>query len=160
MQVAMHRFLCCLVVLALTGCGAVASIQRLPIPERTAPIPAEATRVVVLRKAQAIGSGRSVLVFSGQREVGRLAAGSHLMWDNPTGRRLLRVVFDRPKLDGGPLETYVDHKVPAGQIVYYEVAVQGPSGSTPGTPVVTRIEEAEGLRRMERSDPARFEREQ
>ncbi|MEM7309032.1 MAG: hypothetical protein AAF682_20280 [Planctomycetota bacterium] len=133
-------------------------MQRVDTPDLSSEVGPETIRVFVLRSEQATGGGRAVIVYDSHREIGRLGKGAHLAWDHPASRRLLRVVFDRPALDGGVLETLVDHNAEGGQTVYYEVALRGPLESAAGTPVVTRLDGVQGAELVERSAQAAFER--
>lgn len=74
----------------LAGCGP--SRQNLPVPDVTSAVPADQSRVVVGRKSNFLyGNGIKYAVKREGVDIGALAAGGFLAWDQPPGKTVLTV---------------------------------------------------------------------
>ncbi|MEM8711927.1 MAG: hypothetical protein AAGG01_13325 [Planctomycetota bacterium] len=127
------------------------------MPELSEAPSANVARIVVIREEQLLGGERGIVVYDGTRQIGTLGEGSYLAWDSVPGKRVLRLVFDRPEFDGGDLESIEAVSPPAGETTYFEVSLDLSAerkslNRSVGAPVIATIQEEEGRSRLERLD--------
>lgn len=151
-----------LLLFAAASCAGVSTVQRVPVADVAAAVPAERSRAVVFRRNQVPGREFAFVVYDGQREIGRLGAGRHLAWDHAPGRRILRVVAKRATLTGDPLDVLIDHKAEAGGTRYYEVRLalgddERPVGVSVAAPLADELDESEALRRLEGAEAPNYD---
>ncbi|MEO0650822.1 MAG: hypothetical protein AAFZ65_09090 [Planctomycetota bacterium] len=104
------------------GCAA-SSVQLRPHADLEAPVAADRSRIVIVRENQGIGRNLDITVIDGRTEIGSLACGDYLSWDHAPGRRLIELHVNRPKIDGGMLETLLDHETAPGETKVYAIHI-------------------------------------
>ncbi len=85
----MVRSLPLMLVLLCTSIGCASTVQYVPFPKRTEPMPPDTARIYVLRPAL-FGSAVPMGVYDGDVKVGETGPGGYLCWHRPAGEVTLR----------------------------------------------------------------------
>jgi hypothetical protein len=152
--------------LALLACAALAaacaasSKQLVPMPPQDVELShPELCRVYVFRSSQVMGSPRTLQVFDGETEIGKLAGDEYLCWERPAGRSLQRVYYDGPRLTAGEREQLLDLQAAPGSVHYFGISLRRTSeqkahGGTIGSPRLESLSADEGRELLKQTKPA------
>jgi hypothetical protein len=128
------------------------SKQKVPMPNLEEAISDDAkSRVYVFRSGQVYGWLQDLTVYEGEQKIGVLVPGNFFCWETTPGRKIIRVVADRPEFDSAWREGIFDLQAAGGDVHHVGVRFR----QTDGKPQLSEWEDAEGDKRVAELEPAK-----
>lgn len=141
-------FLC---FLALLSACSTTSVQEADRPNLSVDLEdSTMARVYFLRKPQVYGSKMTVSAYADALKIGTIAKGSYLCWEQEPGEIVIRVVFERRTMDGGPTESFIGLEAEPGRAYYCVVDLEWQGGK----PKVEWMDPERARKLMDDQEPA------